>query len=31
MYLVGEAKNGWRAAAQGFDAEVHPCLYDVYP
>ena len=31
LYLVGEAKNGWRAAAHGFDAEVHPRLYDVYP
>ncbi len=31
LYLVGEAKNGWRAAADGFDAEVHPRLYDVHP
>jgi hypothetical protein len=31
LYLVGEVKNGWSAAADGFDAEVHPPLYDVYP
>jgi len=31
LYLVGEAKNGWRAAPDGFDAEVHPRLYDVFP
>jgi hypothetical protein len=31
LYLVGEAKGGWRAADDGFDAEVHPRLYDVHP
>jgi hypothetical protein len=31
LYLVGEAKNGWRAVPDGFDAEVHPRLYDVLP
>ena len=29
LYLVGEDKGGWRAAGDGFDADLHPPLFDV--